>query len=143
MQETFDPGVWRILDANCNRLREALRVTEEHLRFVCNAPQGSEQARQLRHKVQGIVAALGSQQLCRARDTGTDCLARTVHPDERARPSSGAVCAANLKRGQEAARVLEEYAKLAGSTRAVELAKEIRFGLYDLEKSCTELSGDG
>ena len=41
---------YRILDANFNRAREALRVVEEYCRFVLNSGALSERAKRLRHE---------------------------------------------------------------------------------------------
>lgn len=136
-------AVYRILDANCNRLREALRVAEEHYRFVLGDSAASVKAKELRHLVPVIEKELGSGNLLGARDTGEDLFAREVRPEERTRGRTASVCAANLKRGQEAARVIEEYAKMTGSTVAVDQAKAIRFSLYDLEKQFPGLEGNG
>jgi thiamine-phosphate pyrophosphorylase len=44
------------------------------------------------------------------------------------------VLSGNFKRAQEAARVIEEYAKISPAAHVSEKAKTIRFSLYDLEK---------
>ena len=43
---------YRILDANFNRAREALRVMEDYARFELNHTRLSSQAKQLRHLAQ-------------------------------------------------------------------------------------------
>lgn len=78
--------------------------------------------------VRGICA----QELLRARDSGGD-VGRVSTKSENRRTSLEGVAAANFKRCQEAARVLEEYAKLIHKPAAGHF-KQIRFVLYTLEK---------
>jgi thiamine-phosphate pyrophosphorylase len=48
------------------------------------------------------------------------------------------VLGGNFKRAQEAARVIEEYAKISPAVHLSEKAKAVRFTLYDLEKRFME-----
>lgn len=138
-----ESAILTILDANLNRLREALRVVEEYYRFIARHPQLTAKFKALRHSLQDMEQAVGRQRLLRARDTGADPLASATRPEELARESAGDVLAANFKRAQESARVIEEYAKAAGYTRAAVTAKEVRFGMYEAEKLMTESGTDG
>jgi thiamine-phosphate pyrophosphorylase len=54
------------------------------------------------------------------------------------RPDLTAVLTANFKRSQEAARVIEEFAKLGGPAALSQTAKRIRFALYRFEKRIME-----
>lgn len=127
-------SVFRILDANCNRLREALRVVEEHARFVQEDADAALLLKTARHDLQAVLTALGEQDLLAARNTATDPFAVEVQDIERGRASMEVLLAANIRRAQEAARVIEEYAKLLPCGTAVEKAKHIRFMMYDAEK---------
>jgi thiamine-phosphate pyrophosphorylase len=135
--------VFRILDANCNRLREALRVIEEYVRFVSSDPTISAELKQLRHRVRHLEQSLDRSTLLHNRDTGTDPFANKNRPEELARAGVEDVCIASWKRAQEAARVLEEYSKVADLATFSEDAKTVRFSLYALEKKVTELLNHG
>ena len=132
--------IYRVLDANLNRLREALRVIEEYYRFIDERPAVCGRLKKLRHGVAGIERALGRSNLLANRDTAGDCFADKNRPEEldRGGGALGALLAANFKRGQEACRVIEEYAKVADGardgSRLSEKAKKVRFALYAFEK---------
>ena len=123
----------RIVDANLNRLREALRVIEEYHRFG----GGGDEAvalKAMRHSLQSIEERIGRQRMLAGRDTATDPFSSEVRPEEEQRRGLADVATASLKRAQEAARVLEEYTKVLADPAAAQQAKKVRFGLYDLEK---------
>lgn len=126
--------VYRVLDANCNRLREALRVLEEHFRFFENCGEDASEIKLLRHSLKSIISQLGQRQLLAARDTANDCFANKNRPEELERKKPDDILAANFKRAQEAARVIEEYSKLTPVSTTSETAKTIRFSLYTLEQ---------
>jgi len=131
-------GIYRIIDANLNRLREALRVIEEYYRFIDNRPVVCIRLKKVRHSLIEAENAVGKVRLLAGRNTVTDCFAGRNRPEELERDGIGAVLSANFKRGQEASRVLEEYAKIEGGALLCARAKAARFALYRLEK---ELSG--
>jgi hypothetical protein len=126
--------IYRVLDANLNRLREALRVIEEYYRFIDERPAACRKLKKLRHTLAGIEGALGRRALLDNRDTAGDCFADRNRPEELGRRGLGALLAANFKRGQEACRVIEEYAKVIGGKGLSEKAKRARFALYAFEK---------
>ena len=130
--------IYRVLDANLNRLREALRVIEEYYRFIDERPAVCRRLKRVRHDLAGIEGALGRNELLVNRDTENDCFADRNRPEELGRRGLGALLAANFKRGQEACRVIEEYAKVVGrglaGARLSEKAKTARFALYAFEK---------
>jgi thiamine-phosphate pyrophosphorylase len=136
-------AVYRILDANINRLREALRVVEEYFRLGETGPGLAIRLKTLRHSLKEIEQTIGRGRLLTARDTLTDPLAVHTRPEELSRDTAADVLAANFKRAQEAARVLEEYSKACGSSQASAKAKEIRFELYEIEKKVMETGTDG
>jgi hypothetical protein len=128
----------RILDANLNRLREALRVIEEHVRFVEEAKDASLVFKELRHSLDEMEQIAGRAKLLRSRDTDADPLAAETQPQELRRSGVADVLTANFKRAQEAARVLEEYGKVGAFAGLSEKAKIIRFQLYNHEKTMVE-----
>lgn len=124
----------RILDANANRAREALRVIEDYCRFALDDALLSRQAKQLRHDLTETLEALPTKHLVEARDTPGDVGTSITTDLEQHRHSLTAVVQANLKRLQEALRSLEEYGKLASPAlgRALE---QLRYRVYTLEQA--------
>lgn len=124
-------SVFRILDANLNRAREALRVLEDIARFHHEDAAAASRLKAARHGLDRR-ARPWSRDLLRARDSvhdvGRDGDVRVDEP----RPLRD-VLAANLKRAGEALRTIEEVAK----GRMPELSREAhlrRFELYALER---------
>jgi thiamine-phosphate pyrophosphorylase len=128
-------AVFRVIDANLNRLREALRVIEEYFRFFLMDETITVVLKKLRHSLEEIERGTGLDILLSARDTAGDPLANVNRPEELGRTSPELVVCGNFKRGQEAARVLEEYLKITIAPHLSEKAKTLRFSLYDLEKT--------
>lgn len=127
----------RILDANRNRALEALRVVEEHARFVLGASELARRTKDLRHRLHVALAAGGFGDLALHRDVARDPL----HPEAPAPGQAGTragrsttedVARANLARAKEALRALEEYAKPAHAPVAGEVER-IRYAVYALE----------
>ena len=127
--------VYRILDANLNRLREALRVIEEFFRFILNDSAVSAELKILRHSLNEIEESLGRDKLLTNRDTSSDCFAAVNRPEELEREDESDILTAAFKRAQEAARVIEEYTKITPVTASSEKAKTIRFLLYQMEQT--------
>lgn len=127
--------IYRILDVNLNRLREALRVIEEYYRFMDGQEDVCITLKEMRHSLIRIEEDIGQERLLGHRDTTTDCFAHATRPEELAR-SEGVtgLLRANFKRGQEATRVLEEYSKILPDASVPAMAKNMRFTLYGLEK---------
>ena len=119
----------RLLDANLNRAREGLRVVEDTARFVWDDSRMYQRLRTLRHRLHEVTEC-SYKDLVEARDSGSDA-GRKIK--EGLRATLGAVVAANLRRAQEAVRVLEEYGKIVSPTAAPAF-KQIRFQLYQEEK---------
>jgi len=133
--------IHRILDANFNRLREALRVVEEHYRFILEDEKACVELKAMRHSLSEMERTVGQGLLLDGRDTESDCFASESRPEEMGRENAESILRANFKRAQEACRVIEEYAKLSAETESVSRqAKETRFSLYKMEKA--SLSGE-
>jgi len=123
--------VMRILDANFNRAREALRVVEDYARFVLNDGQLSEALKALRH---GLVGATEkwSRQAISFRDTAGDVGTTITTQAEARREDMSAVVTAAGKRLGEALRTIEEYLKTQSPDDAAAV-EQIRYRFYDLE----------
>lgn len=129
MNNQLSPELYRVIDANLNRLKEGIRVVEDIARYRDNNKELSSQLKQLRHKAK-IKETL---ELLKERDSVNDVL-RTTIKSELNRTDISAIILANFKRAQESARVLEELYKLH-SAEYSENFKQIRYELYALEKS--------
>jgi len=131
--------VLRIIDANANRTREALRVAEDFARFVLDSTAWSERLKELRHRLAAAIASLGAADgLALHRDTEGDVGTALSTEAERSRAEPPDVLWANLKRAQEGLRVLEEYGKLVRPD-AAERLKAIRYEVYTVEKGLARL----
>ena len=123
----------RIIDANFNRAREALRVLEDYARFNLNDSAISLSAKNLRHDLSAALGQLPALELLTARDTPADVGTQLSTKQELTRSNSLAVATAAAKRLPEALRCLEEYTKIDNPNVAKEL-EAIRYHAYTLEK---------
>jgi thiamine-phosphate pyrophosphorylase len=124
----------RIIDANLNRAGEGLHFLEEIARLVLNDATLTQQLRAIRHEVlKGDLAF--NQQLIRSRDSISDVGFDVEVAEGEPRELPVAVVA-NARRVQEALRILEELAKVPGTTPQLdaEKFKQARFALYTIEQ---------
>ncbi|MCK4378130.1 MAG: thiamine phosphate synthase [Deltaproteobacteria bacterium] len=126
-------SVFRVLDANLNRLREGLRVVEEYCRLVQN-DKSFIQLKEIRHLLQKIYPPKLETLCLQARQADDDVGNQTFNSSEANRDDYRVVLRAGLKRSQEASRVIEEYAKIINEDDVSRKAKSLRFSLYTLEK---------
>jgi thiamine-phosphate pyrophosphorylase len=122
--------IGRIIDVNLNRATEGLRVVEEICRFVLADQTLTVKAKTLRGKLSRVVPPT----LLAHRDSAGDVGREPYTRDEGRRTRVEDVFKANMKRAQEAVRVLEEFAKLLKPIYGRKF-KAIRFKLYELEKT--------
>ena len=124
----MDQGLYLVIDANLNRLKEGIRVIEDMARYSDNNKNLSTQLKTLRHqaKIDDI------QPLLNSRDAQNDVLRPTME-SEMERSSIESIIIANYKRAQESSRVLEEVYKVV-DPKLSEKFKNIRYELYTLEK---------
>ncbi|HEX5244719.1 MAG TPA: thiamine phosphate synthase [Tepidisphaeraceae bacterium] len=125
--------ILRLLDANANRAREALRVLEDYARFVLNDSSISASLKAIRHELtKALVPVLETAILHRdiAADVGVD----NKMPSEQSREDLGHVVTASGKRLGEALRSIEEYLKTqsGASARNIEL---LRYRFYEIEQA--------
>ncbi|MDD2651926.1 MAG: thiamine-phosphate pyrophosphorylase [Sulfurimonas sp.] len=124
----LSPELYRVIDANLNRLKEGIRVVEDIMRYKNNDKTLSHKLKNLRH----IANVQESLELLKYRDSINDVLRQTIK-SEMNRTDLTDIILANFKRAQESARVLEELYKLY-SAEYSENFKYIRYELYTLEK---------
>ncbi len=122
-----EPKLYRLIDANLNRLREGIRTLEDIERYIYENKTLAKKLKNLRHQVR-----FEDKKLLAYRDIAGDILKQTT-PSEAKRTSIEELLRANIKRAQEAARVLEEAFKLI-DTHIAQRFKQIRYELYEIEK---------
>lgn len=123
----------RIIDANLNRAREALRVLEDHTRFVAADPVATARIKSIRHRLRDIASAIGEESLLTARAIETDVGTNIKTSTELARSDSSAVATAAFHRLTESLRSICEYAKVISSS-AAQIAEELRYDAYALQQ---------
>lgn len=123
--------VLRLLDANANRAREALRVLEDYARFVLDDGPIAAELKDLRHELTAVVAPLLPDAILH-RDTPGDVGTSNKTQAEFERADVEHVVTAAGKRLGEALRSIEEFLKTLCPADAskVEL---LRYGFYDTE----------
>ena len=128
MSNQLSPELFRVIDANLNRLREGIRVVEDIVRYRDNNKELAQKLKLLRHKTK-IKETL---EILKERDSVNDVLRSTIK-SELNRSDISSIIIANFKRAEESARVLEELYKLCNAEYS-ENFKYIRYELYTLEK---------
>ena len=124
----LSPELFRVIDANINRLKEGVRVVEDIMRYRDNNKELSSKLKSLRHKAK----IEENTELLLYRDSINDVL-RPTTKSELNRSDIKSILLANFKRAEESSRVLEELFKLH-SQEYSENFKYIRYELYNLEK---------
>jgi thiamine-phosphate pyrophosphorylase len=133
MGDLMSSQILRLLDANANRAREALRVLEDYCRFVLDDRNLSERLKNIRHDLTATAAVFLSNAILH-RDTPND-VGTTIKTDgEMHRERIGDVVTAAGKRLGEALRAMEEFSKTIRPATAAAL-EEIRYRFYDIEQA--------
>ena len=128
MTKELSPDLYRVIDANLNRLKEGIRVVEDILRYRDNNKELSSKLKELRH----LSKIKETKELLKYRDVNNDVLRSSIK-SELNRSNIDSIIIANFKRSQESSRVLEELYKLENIEYS-ENFKYIRYELYSLEK---------
>jgi thiamine-phosphate pyrophosphorylase len=128
MMTNESPELFRVIDANLNRLKEGIRVIEDIVRYRDNNKAVALKLKNLRH----LAKTNETLTLLQYRDSTNDVL-RPSTKSEQERSDITSILLANFKRAQESSRVLEEIYKLSNMPYS-ENFKTIRYELYTLEK---------
>lgn len=123
----------RILDANFNRAREALRVIEDYARFVLDDAGICESAKRMRHDLAAVFRVPPFDASIIMRDTPGDVGTAVQTDAEYDRQNAVDIAVAAGKRLSEALRALEEFAKPLSRDAALQIER-LRYGGYELEK---------
>jgi thiamine-phosphate pyrophosphorylase len=129
----MEPDTARLLDANLNRAREALRVVEDYARFALDDAAAATRIKQSRHDLRRVAESLGADRLLGARHVAGDVGRDVKTESESRRDTATDVVRAAFARFGEATRALGEYGKLVDPT-AAQLAESLRYRAYDLEQ---------
>ncbi len=129
----MNSSVLRLLDANANRAREALRVVEDYARFVLDNQEVCSRLKVLRHELAGAMGAWVGEAILH-RDTPGDVGTGNKTAAELVREDTAHVVTAAGKRLGEALRCLEEFAKTVDPAAAAAI-ESIRYRFYDLEQT--------
>lgn len=136
----MDIAVYRIIDANFNRSREALRVIEDYCRFALNSKSLSTRVKKLRHQLCSAIEQLDSGRLISSRDTLSDVGVDQVVEGQHSRDSLKDCLTAGCKRLVESLRVLSEAIQLHDKVIAGQI-EQMRYTAYTLEKDIVLISG--
>jgi thiamine-phosphate pyrophosphorylase len=127
------PGaVLRLIDANANRSREALRVLEDYARFILESEDLCTDIKGLRHELSQTLRPWLKEAIIH-RDTPGDVGTAIKTQTEQSRSDLAAVIIAAGKRTGEAMRAIEEYLKTASAADAAKI-ESLRYRFYDIER---------
>jgi thiamine-phosphate pyrophosphorylase len=128
----------RVLDANLNRAREAMRVLDDYFRFALNDAFSTQTLKELRHRLAEASHHLPKDTLRTSRDTNHDVGTTITTGSEYSRHSLLQLAEVNFKRLQESLRSLEEFGKLISTTFAGQI-EQIRYSAYELERCVLQI----
>ncbi|NQT30009.1 MAG: thiamine phosphate synthase [Candidatus Saganbacteria bacterium] len=127
-------NISRIVDVNINRAVEGVRVMEELARFVLDDKAATLALKNIRTTLRAAANKLTRKGAhFEARKSLEDIGRKLYTKSEACRKNLLDIFVANAKRVQEALRVLEEFSKLSDPSFG-KFFKDIRFGIYDIEK---------
>lgn len=129
-------NIFRIIDVNANRAREATRVIEDYARFILEDADLSAKARNIRHQLVNILKPC-SKQMLSSRDIEADIGKETATSAK----TTAEIVTSNLRRLSESLRSISEYSKtiikdnLCKSVQSVVRDIErLRFEAYQLQQ---------
>jgi thiamine-phosphate pyrophosphorylase len=135
----MERAVYRIIDANFNRAREAVRVIEEFCRFALNCRPLTERAKQFRHELSAAINKLDADRLISSRDTPGDVGVDAAVESQLQRANLNDCLTAACKRLPEALRALAETIQTIDPSISRQI-ENLRYAAYTLEKDITLLS---
>jgi len=124
--------IYRIIDANLNRLKEGIRVAEDIARYYFDNEDLTIKLKIVRHSAKLPDEFL--EKIITERNISTDVLnSKTVLDSEKKRKDLKDILISNMRRAEESSRVLEELLKLDDEVLSDNF-KKIRYQLYNLEQ---------
>jgi thiamine-phosphate pyrophosphorylase len=138
----IERAAYRIIDANFNRSREALRVIEEYARFVLDHAGLAARAKAMRHRLSAAIGRLDGSQLLASRDSTSDVGAGMTVEGQLRRTDLQDCLTAACKRLPEALRVLAEVVQ-GHDPSLSQIVEQLRYEAYTLEKDVAQAAGPG
>lgn len=136
------PAIGRMIDANANRAREALRVMEDAARFALDDQDLCRRLKGIRHDLRAAMDLLRPGWIEANRDTPGDVGTTVTTDAEATRRSLHEVAIAAGKRLSEALRVIEESGKTVDPEFAVRI-EGLRYRAYEAESALHMRMGAG
>jgi len=129
----------RIIDANANRAREALRVMEDAARFLLDDRELCALLKGMRHELRSALETIpgGLGRLLAHRDAPGDVGTTVATGAEGERASAREAAVAAGRRLAEALRSIEEHAKALAASDAAARIEALRYRAYDAERALT------
>lgn len=124
--------MYRVIDANINRVSEGLRVIEDIERFIYENKNLARELRELRHLTR---KSFYSEELLSKRNSLGDVglnISKNSNLDKKHNIEE--VLISNFKRVEEGLRSIEEGLKITGNYKESKIYENIRFRVYDLER---------
>jgi thiamine-phosphate pyrophosphorylase len=128
----MNQAVLRLLDANVNRAREALRVIEDYARFVLDDGELCAELKNLRHALTTATREFTTEAILH-RDTPGDAGRENKTLAEMRRQNLAEVVIAAGKRLGEALRAIEEFLKIDSPAASAQVER-IRYRFYTIEQ---------
>jgi len=125
-------NIYRIIDANLNRVKEGLRVCEEVTRFILDEYRLTARFKQIRHKIDSLSSKVYSPAKLLSQRKAQADVGRFNSHGELKRDNCKDIFWANLQRTKESLRVLEEFSKLVDNAVALGF-KQLRYKIYEIE----------
>ncbi len=140
----MDPRL-RIIDANANRAREALRTLEDVARFALGDGALCARIKDARHELAGALEEGGVDALAlvASRDTPGDVGTVLEGARESSRGSLAEVVGSAAGRLGESLRVIEECLKVGGGAGAWARVEAVRYRAYDIDRELRLALGTG
>jgi len=125
--------IYRIIDANLNRVKEGLRVCEEVTRFILDNHKFTALFKKIRHQIDTLARKIYPTSLLLGERKSNNDVGRFNSYGELKRGNCRDIFWANIQRIKESLRVLEEFSKLV-DTKSAAGFKQLRYKVYEIEK---------
>lgn len=124
--------IYRIIDANANRIREGLRVIEDISRFILNDKDLTDKIKKIRHEITFLTNNITKKSVFFRKIREDICKSSNLKSEFK-REDINSLIYSNVHRAEEGIRVLEEISKL--ENRNVSRGfKKIRYEVYSIEQ---------
>lgn len=147
MNTSEQSAIFRVLDAAANRGREAVRVIEDLIRFLCDDSTLTVTLKEFRHRFVDVLQVISPEARLAARSTESDVGTKITAKGEYTRTGFQQIITANFARLQESLRTIEECSKVNFPIISPQLER-LRYDSYVLEqqvffriKEYTQLQG--